>query len=129
MTSKQAYSKKLRDPRWQKKRLEILNRDGFTCRLCEDSESTLHVHHKRYFSGEPWEIPNSLLVTLCESCHGLETEALPEVTKDLGNIMRERFCSEEINALCGMFLECTPELYGAYPRDDDPRLWLVRHED
>lgn len=30
------YSQKLRDPRWQKKRLEILERDSFTCQHCHD---------------------------------------------------------------------------------------------
>ena len=42
------YSEKLKDPRWQKKRLEIMDRDNFICQLCGDSETTLNVHHKRY---------------------------------------------------------------------------------
>jgi len=29
--AKLTYSEKLKDPRWQKKRLEILSRDNFTC--------------------------------------------------------------------------------------------------
>jgi 5-methylcytosine-specific restriction endonuclease McrA len=62
------YSEKLRDPRWQKKRLEILNRDEFTCTICGDDKSTLHVHHNAY-AGEPWEADNNLLTTLCENCH------------------------------------------------------------
>lgn len=64
------YYAKLKDPRWQKKRLEILSRDTFTCRLCDDSENTLHVHHIRYEKGaDPWDYPDDCLVTLCESCH------------------------------------------------------------
>jgi hypothetical protein len=64
------YYAKLKDPRWQKKRLEILSRDSFTCRLCDDKESTLHVHHIRYAKGaDPWDYPDDCLVTLCESCH------------------------------------------------------------
>lgn len=67
---KSAYGEKLRDPRWQKKRLEILQRDAFTCRLCGDSQSTLHVHHLRYERGaDPWDYPSSALLTTCESCH------------------------------------------------------------
>lgn len=62
------YSEKLKDPRWQKKRLEILQRDNFTCQLCEDKTTTLHIHHKKY-TGEPWEAPEEDLVTLCEHCH------------------------------------------------------------
>lgn len=65
-----AYFAKLKDPRWQKKRLEILNRDQFTCRLCDDKESTLHVHHVWYERGaDPWDYPENCLITLCENCH------------------------------------------------------------
>jgi hypothetical protein len=64
------YSEKLRDPRWQKKRLEIMQRDGFRCQECTDDSTTLHVHHTRYVKGrEPWEYSNGFLVTLCEKCH------------------------------------------------------------
>ncbi len=62
------YSEKLKDPRWQKKRLEILDRDGFMCSWCCDDASTLHVHHLKY-SGDPWDADESDLITLCESCH------------------------------------------------------------
>ena len=62
------YSDKLKDPRWQKKRLEILNRDNFTCTLCLDKESTLNIHHLKY-TGNPWDTPNECLITLCEDCH------------------------------------------------------------
>lgn len=69
------YSEKLRDPRWQKKRLEILSRDKFTCQICEDNETTLHVHHRVYIKGkEPWGYPDWCLVTLCSNCHNDETE-------------------------------------------------------
>jgi hypothetical protein len=65
-----SYSKKLKDPRWQKKRLEILERDRWACRECLDEEKTLHVHHLIYLSGfDPWEIPDGFLLTLCEDCH------------------------------------------------------------
>jgi hypothetical protein len=64
------YAEKLRNPRWQKKRLEIMQRDDFTCRLCGDKESTLHVHHKEYFNGrEPWEYDEENFVTYCYVCH------------------------------------------------------------
>ena len=62
------YAEKLKDPRWQKKRLEILNRDEFTCQLCNDKDSTLHVHHNKYGSN-PWDIENDKLITYCEHCH------------------------------------------------------------
>lgn len=65
-----SYSEKLKDPRWQRRRLEILSRDQFTCRECFSKEKTLHVHHLAYVSGkEPWDYEDSILLTLCETCH------------------------------------------------------------
>lgn len=67
------YSQKLRDPRWQKKRLEVMQRDDFTCLSCGDKGQTLNVHHLKYHHN-PWETPTDLLETLCESCHQWRTE-------------------------------------------------------
>jgi 5-methylcytosine-specific restriction endonuclease McrA len=64
------YSVKLKDPRWQKKRLKIFARDKFTCQMCGDDKSTLVIHHIKYLlDKEPWEHPNKLLITICEDCH------------------------------------------------------------
>jgi hypothetical protein len=65
-----AYSELLRHPLWQKRRLEILQRDGFACRLCEAEGRPLNVHHVYYVNGRPpWEYPAFALITLCEECH------------------------------------------------------------
>jgi hypothetical protein len=73
---KPTYSEKLKHPLWQKKRLEIMNRDKFTCKICGDDETELHVHHKEYIDGnDPWDYANSFLITLCSHCH-LEIEKL-----------------------------------------------------
>jgi|APGre2960657373_1045057.scaffolds.fasta_scaffold39319_3 hypothetical protein len=56
------------DPRWQKKRLLCMDRDGWKCVRCGDAESTLHVHHKRY-CGNIWDSPLEDLQTLCAQCH------------------------------------------------------------
>ena len=70
-----SYIEKLQDPRWQKKRLEILSRDKFECQCCGDTETTLHVHHLLYKRGlDPWEYDERELVTLCKNCHEEETE-------------------------------------------------------
>lgn len=78
------YSEKLKDPRWQKVRLEIMSRDNFQCRLCHSRETTLTVHHKRYSkSGNPWDASPLDLVTLCEVCHNRHhgvTKADPDAT-------------------------------------------------
>lgn len=64
------YFEKLKDPRWQKKRLEVLDKAGFCCEVCGDDSQTMHVHHKQYFKGrEPWEYEATQLSALCESCH------------------------------------------------------------
>lgn len=70
--NKKSYSELLKDPRWQKKRLEILNRDNFTCQLCTDTQTELHVHHLEYVDGKcPWEVENYHLITYCKHCHEL----------------------------------------------------------
>lgn len=64
------YKEQLLHPNWQRKRLEIMRRDEFQCRMCGDDETTLHVHHKQYVKGRlAWECPDEELVTLCEDCH------------------------------------------------------------
>lgn len=70
MSTKRSYADKLKDPRWQKKRLEILEKANWTCAECGDTGTTLHVHHLAYCKGaEPWEYPDSLYRCLCEECH------------------------------------------------------------
>lgn len=64
------YSEKLKDPRWQKTRLKVLERDNFTCVCCGDSTKQLHVHHCYYVSKrEPWDYNHHALLTLCIDCH------------------------------------------------------------
>jgi len=63
-----SYSDKLKDPRWQRKRLEILSRDNFTCKMCSNDKETLHVHHNKYFKN-PWDADTNDLETLCVTCH------------------------------------------------------------
>ena len=68
-----AYQKKLLDPRWQKRRLQIFERDNWACQLCGATTLTLHVHHKYYKLGaDPWDYPDDALQTLCEPCHDNE---------------------------------------------------------
>lgn len=77
-----SYSEKLKDPRWQKMRLQIMERDLFTCVICKNSKETLNVHHRIYRKGRaPWEYDREELVTLCESCH-LLTERLNDRIKE-----------------------------------------------
>jgi cytochrome c553 len=100
-TKKQTpYQKKLLDPRWQKKRLETLQRDGWACQSCGDTESTLHVHHRRYLSGnEPWDIDSHLLVTLCDACHESEKAKMKENIGDLVLLVKEHFLSADVASI------------------------------
>lgn len=63
------YAEKLKHPKWQKKRLEILQRDNFKCKYCGDEETTLNIHHLKYNGKNPWEISNEFLITTCQFCH------------------------------------------------------------
>ena len=80
------YSEKLKDPRWQRKRTEILNRDGFKCRDCGADDKTLHVHHCFYERGEPWKTRDGLLLTLCKDCHKTLGEMESDAKLALGMI-------------------------------------------
>lgn len=71
--NKSNYATKLLDPRWQKKRLEILHRDNFKCRECGTTDETLYVHHKNYIYGEdPWSYTDENYITFCSDCHEIE---------------------------------------------------------
>ena len=64
------YWEKLKDPRWQRQRLVVLERDNWQCQLCGETESTLHVHHGHYRSKcDPWEYDDETLHAVCEGCH------------------------------------------------------------
>lgn len=72
-----AYSEKLKHPKWQKKRLEILSRDDFKCISCKEDLETLHVHHTYYKPNKhPWQYPNASLITLCHQCHKIEHQLI-----------------------------------------------------
>lgn len=67
--TKQEYKEALLSPRWQTKRARILKRDKYKCRKCPHTKY-LQVHHKYYLEGkQPWEVPDSCLITLCSKCH------------------------------------------------------------
>lgn len=112
---KKNYSELLLDPRWQKKRLEILQRDDFTCRSCERNEETLHVHHTYYDKDLlPWQYDNYSLVTLCKTCHNVWS-AIDKMVK-VNNIGWEHIC-------------CIINLYNQLEREDYERYMAKRQSD
>lgn len=68
-----SYRDLLKHPLWQRKRLERLQACDWQCTKCNDANSPLHVHHRRYIVGcKPWEYADADLVVLCELCHSAE---------------------------------------------------------
>lgn len=97
------YSEKLRDPRWQRKRLEVMQRDNFTCQYCKNDELTLNVHHMKY-GKEPWDIDSKYLITLCESCHEIESQYRKETEGLLLESLRiNKFTALQIHTLSTIF--------------------------
>lgn len=96
------YAEKLRDPRWQKKRLEVFERDGWACCECANAERNLQVHHLRYVWGrDPWEYDLLDLKTLCESCHQTATDHAREA-KDLLNEILALAPNDAIQLIIGI---------------------------
>lgn len=65
-----SYADDLRTPMWQMKRLDVLTRDKWTCRICGNCslKDEKQVHHCLYY-GKPWEIDSFWLITVCVPCH------------------------------------------------------------
>lgn len=103
------YFEKLKDPRWQKKRLEIFNRDNWACTNCGDTKSILHVHHKTYSNNNPWEIENEKLTTLCEKCHEQATIDMKNFDLLLKDIKNRR--SDLVDVIFGFMLGCSYEMH------------------
>lgn len=82
------YRDKLRDPRWQQKRLKIFERDAWTCQACGDTQTELQVHHLMY-EGNPWDAPDTMLKTLCAPCHKHVTETTLEAEQALIHALRD----------------------------------------
>ena len=109
------YSELLKDPRWQRRRLEILERARFCCEECEDDTSTLHVHHRSYRKGAmPWEYRDDELQCLCEGCHKHKTQCIYEIKNLIGKLH-----AAFLDQLLGY---CESLLYRQYGPEYDPLL-------
>ena len=116
--TKQSYSEKLRDPRWQKLRLKVMERDGFKCLACGDDKSPLNVHHLIYLDN-PWESPIEALETLCEICHKEREDRQKRALKAIRLFPTKDYLQRGdrmLHAVIGMVL------FPKYP--DSKRYWL-----
>jgi hypothetical protein len=76
-----------RDPRWQRRRLEIMQRDCFCCSECDSDDKTLNVHHRHYLPAKkPWEYEDDDLTTLCAECHARVGENKKELSVSFGRM-------------------------------------------
>ena len=70
-----SYKEQLLDPKWEKKRSIIINRDHHKCQICGNhgnKNNPIVVHHRYYqFGVLAWEYNNDVLITLCAKCHSL----------------------------------------------------------
>ncbi len=88
------FSDQYKHPKWQAKRLEIMRRDKFKCRLCDSEDKQLHVHHRYYKRAvKLWEYKNTCYLTTCNRCH----EYLHQVQDELNH---------KLSLVDPMHLEC-----------------------
>lgn len=99
------YTEKFKDPRWQKKRLKILERDKFKCQECGSKKDTLHIHHKYYENDkDSWEYPDTALITLCEFCHKMEQSGKKDFENQLiKSLYNLGFLSADIGSMASAF--------------------------
>lgn len=104
-----SYYEQIKSPEWQKKRLEILDRDKFTCRDCGDKKTELHVHHLSYeYKKEIWNYDNSNFVTLCKTCH----EHITALKKDIKCVIDNSYLFTDIlSELHGLLVDLTEQKY------------------
>jgi len=73
---------RLKHPEWQRKRLEIFNRDGFKCIICNSDEKEPHIHHFKYSPNtDPWDYDDSNFITYCHQCHEIEENCKNDFNK------------------------------------------------
>ena len=64
------FAQHLKDPRWQRKRLEVFQRDNFRCVICAKEDREIHCHHIIYERDRKlWDYPLAMFQTLCSTCH------------------------------------------------------------
>ena len=116
-------------------RLEIMQRDNWTCACCRATDSTLNVHHRWYTRGsEPWEYPPEALVTLCEQCHERERTWRDAPLEKLDTALKERLLYRDLGWISLMFDDVPLnamreycEAVSCYPWDELIASWRERH--
>lgn len=122
-TKQTAYQKKLLDPRWQKKRLQILDAAKWTCEWCRNKRETFHVHHGYYRKGaDPWDYSDEYFHVLCHSCHEIAETERGEIYRVMGMIPPAKMFGL-IERVVSFAAECLPEqvaVMESLPSDPEP---------
>jgi len=136
------YSRKLQNPKWQKKRLEIMQRDEFKCIICGCNDKELHVHHRWYqFGKDIWDYPNTCFETLCFECHEYIEMNIKDSTSDMQVLLRRTLLNQDdYNVICRLLIHLSESRFNNYnPRklvdaideiiDKNSIEWIIKRKD
>lgn len=138
MAEYKPYFEKLKDPRWQKRRLEMMELAGFKCQACGGNDNPLHVHHGYYAKGkDPWEYGPESLHVICEPCHQNATDDMATIQMLIGQIapgdypefagevdsLRKQFLRREAFRIVRMLegIQCS------FERNPEGGAWILYH--
>ena len=113
-----SWSEQYKDPRWQKKRLELFEENQYTCVMCGQKEEQLHAHHVKYdYKKKVWEYDD--LLCLCDTCHtnihihksliNKELEENPFIYRVLASVIQCEIYDEFFIHLLKNFIETVGE--------------------
>ena len=92
-----SYKEQLQHPNWQRKRLQVFERDNFSCKICGNTENQLSVHHLCYFPKmHIWDYDNELMITVCPEHHKQLQFDLPKLA---GLIAYKLLISLDVNLI------------------------------
>jgi hypothetical protein len=103
---REAYLEQLKDPQWQRKRLEIFQLDKWTCQRCCRTDKTLNVHHMCYRPNtRPWDYESEVFLTLCTDCHEAETLSSRAAQQEIWRVLHEIPWTSEMLEMLGSMLD------------------------
>lgn len=114
MADKATFFAQYNDPRWQRRRLQVMESVGFQCENCGSKDTTLNVHHKRYRGDQkPWEYEDWELACYCEKCHKKWHDSMESLKDTIALSFNpgELFEFQRIAAMIEFTPFCTTDLY------------------
>jgi len=105
-----SYQAQLKQPEWQRRRMEMLERADCRCQHCDTRDESLEIHHHHYVPSRfAWEYTDDELMVLCKSCH----QEIHSIIDFFGVISRDpalaRCFAALITGFCNSRLELTPD--------------------